>query len=316
MGSRSCGAWRGDGTPILIISARDKVSQRVEGLHLGADDYLIKPFALDELVARIGVLLRRKDGARDPLIKIEDLEIDTTTKKVRRGTESINLTPREYALLEYLALRSGELVSRTEIWDHIYEYQSSATSNVVDVYVRYLRNKLNAGGHANLIQTRRGFGYVLEASKRMIPNSIATRLTCGVTGAALAVLLGSGWLIYRGTQRSTFKQIDSNLIAHAELMARQVEYERGSIVLEHGDRFQTEKGGANHGAFNIWTSAGEEIARYPSLDDSAFPRFGGDGIQFRDLSLPGGQQMRAVSIQTLPAYTKREGRPDPENLGI
>jgi DNA-binding response OmpR family regulator len=156
---------RGDGTPILIISARDKVSQRVEGLHLGADDYLIKPFALDELVARIGVLLRRKYGARDPLIKIEDLEIDTTTKKVRRGTESINLTPREYALLEYLALRSGELVSRTEIWDHIYEYQSSATSNVVDVYVRYLRNKLNAGGHANLIQTRRGFGYVLEASK-------------------------------------------------------------------------------------------------------------------------------------------------------
>ncbi len=108
------------------------------------------------------MLLRRKYGARDPLIKIEDLEIDTTTKKVRRGESSINLTPREYALLEYLALRRGELVSRTEIWDHIYEYHSSATSNVVDVYVRYLRNKLNAEGQANLIQTRRGFGYVLE----------------------------------------------------------------------------------------------------------------------------------------------------------
>lgn len=156
---------RGDVTPILIISARDKVSQRVEGLHVGADDYLIKPFALDELVARIGVLLRRKYGARDPLIKIVDLEIDTTTKKVRRGGDNISLTPREYALLEYLALRCGELVSRTEIWDHIYEYQSSATSNVVDVYVRYLRNKLNAGGQANLIQTRRGFGYVLEVGK-------------------------------------------------------------------------------------------------------------------------------------------------------
>lgn len=154
----------GDETPILIISARDKVSQRVEGLHLGADDYLIKPFALDELAARIGVLLRRKYGARDPLIKIEDMEIDTATKKVRRGDSNISLTPREYALLEYLALRRGELVSRTEIWDHIYEYHSSATSNVVDVYVRYLRNKLNAGGQANLIQTRRGFGYVLEAS--------------------------------------------------------------------------------------------------------------------------------------------------------
>jgi len=156
----------GDGTPVLISSARDKINQRVEGLHLGADDYLIKPFALDELVARIGVLLRRKYGARDPLIKIEDLEIDTTTKKVRRGECSINLTPREYALLEYLALRRGELVSRTEIWDHIYEYHSSATSNVVDVYVRYLRNKLNAEGQANLIQTRRGFGYVLETSAR------------------------------------------------------------------------------------------------------------------------------------------------------
>ena len=156
----------GDGTPVLISSARDKINQRVEGLHLGADDYLIKPFALDELVARIGVLLRRKYGARDPLIKIEDLEIDTTTKKVRRGESSINLTPREYALLEYLALRRGELVSRTEIWDHIYEYHSSATSNVVDVYVRYLRNKLNAEGQANLIQTRRGFGYVLETSAR------------------------------------------------------------------------------------------------------------------------------------------------------
>ena len=154
----------GDETPILIISARDKVSQRVEGLHLGADDYLIKPFALDELVARIGVLLRRKYGARDPLIKIENMEIDTSTKKVRRGDSSISLTPREYALLEYLALRRGELVSRTEIWDHIYEYHSSATSNVVDVYIRYLRNKLNADGHPNLIQTRRGYGYVLEAS--------------------------------------------------------------------------------------------------------------------------------------------------------
>ena len=149
----------------------------------------------------------------------------------------------------------------------------------------------------------------------MIPNSIAARLTFGVTGAALAVLLGSGWLIYRGTERSTFKQIDSNLLAHAELMARQVEFERGGIVLEHGERFETTEGGLDHGAFLIWTEAGAEIARYPMFDDSAFPRFGGEGIEFRDLSLPGDQQMRAISMRTLPAYRKREGQPDPENLG-
>ena len=152
-------------TPILIVSARDKISQRVEGLQIGADDYLIKPFALDELVARVKVLLRRKYGTRDPILKIEDLEIDMTTKKVRRGKTEIELTPREFALLEYLALRQGELVSRTEIWEHIYEYHSTATSNVVDVYVRYLRNKLNIDDRINLIQTRRGFGYVLEAPK-------------------------------------------------------------------------------------------------------------------------------------------------------
>ena len=152
-------------TPILIVSARDKISQRVEGLQIGADDYLIKPFALDELVARVKVLLRRKYGTRDPILKIEDLEIDMTTKKVRRGKTEIELTPREFALLEYLALRQGELVSRTEIWEHIYEYHSTATSNVVDVYVRYLRNKLNIDDRVNLIQTRRGFGYVLEAPK-------------------------------------------------------------------------------------------------------------------------------------------------------
>lgn len=97
------------------------------------------------------------------LLYIEDLEIDTVSKQVRRGGHEVELTPRGYALLEYLARRHGELVSRTEIWDHIYEYHSAATSNVVDVYVRYLRNKLNIDGLPNLIQTRRGFGYVLEA---------------------------------------------------------------------------------------------------------------------------------------------------------
>ena len=110
-------------------------------------------------------MLRRKYGDRSPVLQFEDLALDTSKKLVRRGGDSIELTAREYALLEYLMRRQGETVSRTDVWNHIYEYHSTATSNVVDVYVGYLRNKLNAGGRPNLIQTRRGFGYVLEAPK-------------------------------------------------------------------------------------------------------------------------------------------------------
>jgi DNA-binding response OmpR family regulator len=152
-------------TPILVVSARDKIDQRVEGLQLGADDYLVKPFALVELVARVQALLRRKYGDRRPVLSFEDLTLDTMKKLVQRGGRLIELTAREYALLDYLMRRQGEIVSRTDIWNHIYEYQSTATSNVVDVYVGYLRSKLNAGDRPNLIQTRRGFGYVLEYPK-------------------------------------------------------------------------------------------------------------------------------------------------------
>jgi len=151
-------------TPILITSARDAIGQRVEGLGLGADDYLVKPFALEELVARVRTLVRRGYGTSQPVTRIGDMELDASRKEVRRSGEIIPLTLREYALLEYLAIRKGQIVSRTDIWEHVYEYYSSATSNVVDVYVGYLRQKLNAGGRENLIQTRRGFGYVLEES--------------------------------------------------------------------------------------------------------------------------------------------------------
>jgi len=151
-------------TPILISSARDAIGQRVEGLGLGADDYLVKPFALEELVARVRTLVRRGYGTSQPVTRIGDMELDASRKEVRRSGEIIPLTLREYALLEYLAIRKGQVVSRTDIWEHVYEYYSSATSNVVDVYVGYLRQKLNAGGRENLIQTRRGFGYVLEES--------------------------------------------------------------------------------------------------------------------------------------------------------
>ena len=133
-------------THVLILTARDAVEDRVEGLDLGADDYLVKPFALDELLARVRALLRRQYQSKSPLIKVADLELDQATRQVRRGGREIDLTRREYALLEYLALRAGEVVSRGDIWEHLYEFNSQAQSNVVDVYIGYLRKKLDRPG--------------------------------------------------------------------------------------------------------------------------------------------------------------------------
>jgi len=150
----------GSTVPVLVLTARDGVDDRVRGLDTGADDYLVKPFAFAELLARVRVLVRRRYDAA-PVIRIGDLEIDTTKRAVKRGDESIVLSAREYALLEYLALRAGQLVTRTEIWEHVYDFHSEAHSNVVDVYVGYLRKKL---GTPQLIHTRRGQGYVLGGS--------------------------------------------------------------------------------------------------------------------------------------------------------
>ncbi len=148
-------------THVLILTARDAVEDRVEGLDLGADDYLVKPFALEELLARVRALLRRKYQNKNPLIKIADLELDQASRQVRRGGHEIDLTRREYALLEFLALRAGEVVSRSEIWEHLYEFHAQAQSNVVDVYIGYLRKKLDGPGLAILIHTKRGQGYWL-----------------------------------------------------------------------------------------------------------------------------------------------------------
>ncbi|MGE0396352.1 MAG: response regulator transcription factor [Kofleriaceae bacterium] len=149
---------KGDKVAVLLLTAKDTVEDRVRGLDLGADDYLVKPFAFAELVARVRALVRRRYDVRDPTIHIDDLAIDTVARTVRRADKDISLSPREYALLEYLAVRAGELVTRTQIWEHVYDFNSEATSNVVDVYVGYLRKKLGA---PVLIHTRRGFGYVL-----------------------------------------------------------------------------------------------------------------------------------------------------------
>lgn len=152
---------KGKTAPVLLLTARDDVDDRVRGLDLGADDYLAKPFAVKELLARVRALTRRRYGTRNPLIRIADLEIDTSSRQVRRGGQDISLTPREYALLELLALKTGQVVTRDEIWEHLYAFADDATSNVVEATVARLRRKLGNDNDAALLHTRRGFGYVL-----------------------------------------------------------------------------------------------------------------------------------------------------------
>ena len=149
---------------ILVASARDGLEDRLEALNSGADDYLVKPFPMAEALARIHALLRRKYAKKDPVIQVADLTLDPLKRTVHRADQPIDLTAQEYRLLEYLAFRSGEVVSRTDIWDHVFEDSTGGNSNVADVYVGYLRKKLNAGDLPNLIHTRRGQGFVLDTS--------------------------------------------------------------------------------------------------------------------------------------------------------
>jgi two-component system copper resistance phosphate regulon response regulator CusR len=152
---------KGQKVHVLILTAKDTTQDRVTGLDLGADDYLVKPFAFEELLARVRALVRRSYRQKNPCVKIKDLRIDLTTQTVWRGREQIQLTPREYILLEYLAMRAGQMVSRSDIWEHVYEFTSSASSNVVDVYIGYLRKKIGREGKPALIHTVRGRGYFL-----------------------------------------------------------------------------------------------------------------------------------------------------------
>jgi len=156
---------KGNATPILILTAKDAVEDRMKGLDLGADDYLVKPFFLGELMSRLKALVRRSYHQQDSTIRVGNLEIDTNARSVWREGREIDLTAREYALLEYLARRQGQVVTRTEIWDHVYEYHTESGSNVVDVYVGYLRKKLHVPDVPTLIHTRRGQGYVLQDVK-------------------------------------------------------------------------------------------------------------------------------------------------------
>lgn len=146
---------------ILILTAKDMLHDRVRGLNLGADDYLVKPFAFDELLARVRALIRRKYEAKSPVMQVADLEIDTRTRTARRAGQALDLSAREYAILEYLVMREGDVVTRADIWEHTYDWAAEANSNVIDVYIGYLRKKLEEGGLPRLIHTRRGMGYVL-----------------------------------------------------------------------------------------------------------------------------------------------------------
>jgi two-component system OmpR family response regulator len=130
-------------------------------LDAGADDYLVKPFAFSELLARVRALIRRTYQAKSPSVQVGPLRLDTAKQRVWVGQRPANLSAREYALLEFLALRAGAVVSRTEIWEHVYDFHSESDSNVVDVYIYYLRRKLDEPGRPSLIQTVRGRGYCL-----------------------------------------------------------------------------------------------------------------------------------------------------------
>jgi DNA-binding response OmpR family regulator len=158
-------------TPILILSARGEVEDRVEGLNLGADDYLPKPFAFAELVARVRALLRRPgaEGERGSMLHVDDLSVDPLTRSVKRGERSIDLTNKEFQLLEYLVRHKNRVLSRVLIIEHIWDMQFDGGTNIVDVVINRLRRKIDDGERTALIRTVRGVGYVLEEPRRDDP---------------------------------------------------------------------------------------------------------------------------------------------------
>ena len=157
---------QGRDTHVLLLTARDTVDDRVTGLRAGADDYLVKPFAFDELLARVEALGRRRTGRKSPVIRVADLDVDLAAQTVRRDGQVVPLLPREFALLAYLAGRPGQVVSRTDIEAHLYDDRAEPMSNVVDSAVCALRRKIDRPGEPSLIATRRRVGYLLTVEAR------------------------------------------------------------------------------------------------------------------------------------------------------
>jgi DNA-binding response OmpR family regulator len=150
-------------TPILLLTARDQLEDKITGLDAGADDYLTKPFAFEELLARLRALARRPPAtSAQPILQVADLTMDLTRHEVKRGGQPIALTMREFALLEYLLRHAGQALSRAQITNHVWPYDSDTASNIVDIYIHYLREKIDYGFEPKLIQTIRGIGYTLR----------------------------------------------------------------------------------------------------------------------------------------------------------
>jgi len=155
---------RGNQTPVLLLSARGALNDRVEGLNAGAEDYLPKPFALEELIARVRALVRRGSGVKTPALRVGDLTLDTISRLAERGGRKIDLTTREYRLLEYLMRSAGRVCSRMMILEKVWDYSFDPGSNIVDVYVGKLREKIDAGHEVRLLHSVRGEGYVMKDS--------------------------------------------------------------------------------------------------------------------------------------------------------
>jgi heavy metal response regulator len=153
---------KGIDTPVIFLTAKDAERDIVEGLDFGADDYMVKPFSINELLARVRALLRRADGKRVSRLQVADLTMDLETHKVFRGRKRIDLTPKEYALLEYLMRNEGQILTRTMISESVWDYHFDTLTNVIDVHIYHLRNKIDKGFKPELLHTIKGVGYVLE----------------------------------------------------------------------------------------------------------------------------------------------------------
>lgn len=152
-------------TPILFLTARDSIADRVQGLDFGADDYLTKPFAFEELLARIRALIRKKSGNKTNVYTLADLSVDTLSRQVKRGEKEISLSSKEFAILEYMIMNKNIVLSRDNLERHVWNYDYEGASNMVDVYIRYLRKKIDEGFEPKLIHTVRGAGYVLKVKE-------------------------------------------------------------------------------------------------------------------------------------------------------
>lgn len=156
---------KNDRTPVLLLTAKDAVGDKVKGLDLGADDYLVKPFSFAELTARIRAMLRKHTSAVSSVISVADLTVDTASHCVKRSGKTIDLSAKEYALLEYMVRNSGVVLSREKIENHIWNFDYDGGTNVIDVYISYLRKKIDSGFDKKLIHTVRGSGYVIREEK-------------------------------------------------------------------------------------------------------------------------------------------------------